>query len=111
MAAPFARRTAGPGREMLAAWAERTGRREAGQPCRGGLRFVFYGRVSTEDHQDPVTARARQREQAAALVAGHGRIVAEFFDIGQNRALAGHARRPPPWSPRWPTRTVAGTRL
>ena len=93
MAAPFARRTAGPGREMLAAWAERTGRREAGQPCRGGLRFVFYGRVSTEDHQDPVTARARQREQAAALVAGHGRIVAEFFDIGQNRALA-WARRP-----------------
>ena len=93
MAAPFAGRTAGPGREMLAAWAERTGRREAGQPCRGGLRFVFYGRVSTEDHQDPVTARARQREQAAALVAGHGRIVAEFFDIGQNRALA-WARRP-----------------
>ena len=25
------------------------------EPCRGGLRFAFYGRVSTEDHQDPVT--------------------------------------------------------
>jgi hypothetical protein len=38
-------------------------------------------------------SRARQREQAAALVAGRGRIVAEFFDIGQSRALA-WARRP-----------------
>ena len=93
MAAPFAGRTAGPGGEMLAAWAERTGRREAGQPCRGGLGFVFYGRVSTEDYQDLVTSRARQREQAASLVAGRGRIVAEFFDIGQSRTLA-WARRP-----------------
>ena len=49
---------------------------------RGGLRFVFYGRVSTEDWQDPVTSRARQREQAGALVRGHGQIVAEFFDVG-----------------------------
>ncbi len=40
-----------------------------------------------------MTSRARQREQAAALVAGHGRIVAEFFDIGQSRALA-WPRRP-----------------
>jgi len=29
---------------------------------------VFYGRVSTEDWQDPVTSRARQREEAEALV-------------------------------------------
>ncbi len=57
------------------------------------LRFVFYGRVLTEDYQDPVTSLARQREQAAALVAGRGRIVAEFFDIGQSRVLA-WARRP-----------------
>jgi site-specific DNA recombinase len=54
------------------------------------LRSAFYGRVSTEDWQDPVTSRARQREQAAALVAGRGRIVAEFFDVGKSRA--------PPWS-------------
>ena len=27
-------------------------------------------------------SRAPQRDQAAALVAGHGRIVAEFFDTG-----------------------------
>ena len=57
------------------------------------LRFAFYGRVSTEDHQDPVTSLARQRAQAGALVAGHGRIVAEFFDIGQSRTLA-WPRRP-----------------
>ena len=54
---------------------------------------MFYGRVSTEDYQDPVTSRARQRDQAGALVAGHGQIVAEFFDIGQSRTLA-WARRP-----------------
>ena len=47
----------------------------------------------TEDYQDPVTSRARQFDQAGALVAGHGRIVAEFFDIGQSRTLA-WARRP-----------------
>ena len=81
------------GEGSLLAWAERTGRRPAAEPGRGGLRFVFYGRVSTEDYQDPVTSRARQRDQAGALVAGHGRIVAEFFDIGQSRALA-WARRP-----------------
>ena len=37
---------------------------------RGGLRFVFYERVSTEDWQDPVTSRARQWEQARALARG-----------------------------------------
>ena len=74
-------------------WAERTGRGRVAGRERGGLRFAFYGRVSTEDHQDPVTSLARQQAQAAALVAGHGRIVAEYFDIGQSRALA-WARRP-----------------
>jgi len=57
------------------------------------LRFVFYGRVSTENRQDPVTSRSRQRDQAGALVAGYGRIVAEFFDVGQSRVLP-WARRP-----------------
>jgi site-specific DNA recombinase len=57
------------------------------------LRFAFYGRVSTEDYRDPVTSRARQLGQAGALVAGHGQIVAHFFDIGQSRTLA-WARRP-----------------
>src|SRR5690242_12403093 len=82
----------------LAAWAERSalrrsGRPPAGRPVRGGLRFVFYGRVSTEDWQDPVTSRARQREQAEALVRGHGQIVAELFDAGESRTVA-WARRP-----------------
>ena len=77
----------------LLAWAQGTGRRPAAVPGRGGLWFAFYGRVSTEDYQDPVTSRARQRDQAGALVAAHGRIVAEFFDIGQSRTLA-WARRP-----------------
>jgi site-specific DNA recombinase len=49
--------------------------------------------VSTEDWQDPVTSRARQREQAEALIRGHGGIVAEFFDEGQSRTVA-WGRRP-----------------
>jgi hypothetical protein len=61
-----------------------------GRACRvpaGPLRFAFYGRVSTEDYQDPVTSRARQLDLAGGLVAGYGRIVAEFFDAGQSRTL------------------------
>ena len=42
------------------------------------------------DRQDPVTSRARQREQAGALVRGHGVIVADFFDSGQSRTVAAH---------------------
>jgi DNA invertase Pin-like site-specific DNA recombinase len=49
--------------------------------------------VSTEDWQDPVTSRVRQREQAEALVRGHGHIVAEFFDEGESRSVA-WGRRP-----------------
>jgi site-specific DNA recombinase len=79
-----------PGCSALVLWA---GRRRAGGPARGGLRFAFYGRVSTEDWQDPVTSRARQREQAGALVRGHGIIVAELFDVGESRSVA-WARRP-----------------
>jgi hypothetical protein len=59
----------------------------------GGLRFAFYGRVSTEDWQDPVTSLAPQRAQAEALVRGHGRVAAEFSDAGQSRMVA-WARRP-----------------
>jgi hypothetical protein len=97
--------------DALAVWAEQTGRRRAAGHERGLLRFVFYGRVSTEDHQDPVTSRARQREQAAALMAGHGQIVAEFFDMGKAARWRGRgARRLPLWSRTWRTRTAAGTR-
>ena len=61
------------GASGLMAWAQESGRRRVkGPPALGGLRFVFYGRVSTEDWQDPVTSRARQREQAEVLVRGYG---------------------------------------
>ena len=77
----------------LTGWVERSGLRRAASPAQGRFRFAFYGRVSTEDWQDPVTSRARQREQAEALVRGHGHIVAEFFDVGETRKLA-WGRRP-----------------
>jgi site-specific DNA recombinase len=81
----------------LLGWAERSARRRAcivaEETVPGRLRFVFYGRVSTEDWQDPAMSRVRQREQAGAVVRGHGQIVAEFFDVGLTRKLA-WARRP-----------------
>ena len=79
--------------DRLEAWAENLGRRRGGTHGRGCLRFAFYGRVSTEDWQDPETSRARQLQQALMLVAGHGTIVAEFFDAGESRTLA-WGRRP-----------------
>jgi DNA invertase Pin-like site-specific DNA recombinase len=77
----------------LAAWAQRSRRRSDGRVTPGGLRFAFYGRVSTEDWQDPLSSRARQREQGGALARGYGQVVAEFFDIGWSRSVA-WARRP-----------------
>ena len=77
----------------LEEWAAGSGRRRPGGWSHGYLRFAFYGRVSTEDWQDPASSLTRQREQAWALVRGHGSIVAEFFDVGQSRSVA-WARRP-----------------
>ncbi|MFD5703278.1 recombinase family protein, partial [Streptomyces lasiicapitis] len=51
------------------------------------LRFAFYGRVSTEDQQDPAASRAWQLARATALTEAHGPVVAEYFDIGQSRAI------------------------
>ena len=95
-AAPVGMMAAGDqraGGDALAAWAESLSRRGQGMRGRGCLRFVFYGRVSTEDWQDPVTSRARQLQQAVMLTAGHGAIVAESFDTGESRALP-WTRRP-----------------
>jgi site-specific DNA recombinase len=95
-AAPMGMIAAGDQRtdgDALAAWAEGLASRRKGMQGRGCLRFAFYGRVSTEDWQDPVTSRARQLQQAIMLVAGRGTIAAEFFDTGQSRALP-WARRP-----------------
>jgi DNA invertase Pin-like site-specific DNA recombinase len=74
------------------AWAARLGRRDS-DPAGGSQRFAFYGRVSTEDWQDPESSRARQLDQARALVRGHGQVVAEFFDAGESRTVA-WGRRP-----------------
>ncbi len=51
------------------------------------LRFAFYGRVSTEDQQDPESSRNWQRTRAQALIEAHGHLVAEFFDVGHSRSL------------------------
>ncbi|WP_433305413.1 recombinase family protein [Actinoplanes sp. CA-030573] len=53
----------------------------------GGTRFAFYGRISTARFQDPVSSRAWQVEAAGRLVAGHGRVVVEFFDTAASRSL------------------------
>lgn len=51
-------------------------------------RFAFYGRVSTEDQQDPESSRAWQLTRARTLVEPRGGlIVAEYFDISHTRAL------------------------
>jgi site-specific DNA recombinase len=50
--------------------------------------FAFYGRVSTEDQQDPASSRAWQLRRALELIEPvGGAIVAEFFDVGQSRSL------------------------
>jgi site-specific DNA recombinase len=52
------------------------------------LRFAFYGRVSTEDMQDPTSSKQWQRSRADALIESVGGVVvAEYFDIGQSRSL------------------------
>ncbi|MEV6600077.1 recombinase family protein [Actinoplanes sp. NPDC051346] len=53
----------------------------------GGLRFAFYGRMSTVEYQDDLSSRAWQLDSALRLTAGHGVIVASFFDVGCSRSL------------------------
>lgn len=52
------------------------------------IQVAFYGRVSTEDQQDPDASKGWQLRRAKQLVepAG-GQIVEEFFDIGASRSL------------------------
>ncbi|MGH9091137.1 MAG: recombinase family protein, partial [Acidimicrobiales bacterium] len=51
-------------------------------------RFAFYGRVSTEDQQDPESSKAWQLSRSQSLIepAG-GVVVTEYFDIGRSRSL------------------------
>src|SRR5690349_18989734 len=52
------------------------------------LSFAFYGRVSTEDNQDPESSRRWQLSIANNLIAPHGAtITSQFFDVGQSRSL------------------------
>jgi site-specific DNA recombinase len=52
------------------------------------MRFAFYGRVSTEDMQDPASSKQWQMARAKALIEPHGgKIVREFFDVGTSRSL------------------------
>jgi site-specific DNA recombinase len=83
-------------RDVLQGWAGAPSRRRRGaQPevAVTGLRFAFYGRTSTAEFQDPVTSRAWQREMAESLIAGHGVIAGEFFDVGCSRRVP-WVRRP-----------------
>ncbi|HEV8571048.1 MAG TPA: recombinase family protein [Actinoplanes sp.] len=52
------------------------------------MRFAFYGRVSTEDNQDPQASYNWQFTRARGLIepAGHT-IAADFFDVGTSRSL------------------------
>ncbi len=51
-------------------------------------RFAFYGRVSTEDQQDPTSSLNWQLARSRQLIEpSDGEIVDEFFDIGQSRSL------------------------
>lgn len=51
------------------------------------VRFAFYGRVSTEDQQDPASSRLWQLDRSRQLIDGVGSVVEEYFDIGQSRSL------------------------
>lgn len=87
--------TAWPGyRGAVASWADRqpgpnrSRSRTTVNADAIGLRFAFYGRMSTEDFQDEASSRAWQRQAAGELVAGYGRIVAEYFDVRCSRRVA-----------------------
>lgn len=50
--------------------------------------LAAYGRCSTEDNQDPATSRGWQFGNASKFVGPYGgRIVEEYFDIGQSRSV------------------------
>jgi site-specific DNA recombinase len=52
------------------------------------VNFAFYGRVSTEDQQDPASSKQWQLSRAKSLIEPTGGIVvSEFFDIGQSRSI------------------------
>src|SRR5687767_347547 len=62
---------------------------EVAEPVEQGIgALAFYGRCSTEDNQDPEASLGWQLGNARKFVeAVGGRVVAEFFDIGQSRLV------------------------
>ena len=83
--------------DLFTAWLDRSPARSRvrGRHHRGiaaGLRFAFYGRISTDGYQDPASSRQWQYDQAVRLTAGHGPVVAEYFDVGYSRSLPWHRR-------------------
>jgi site-specific DNA recombinase len=52
------------------------------------LPFAFYGRVSTEDLQDPRASAAWQKGLSTQLIQPFGgKITSEFFDVGMSRSI------------------------
>jgi DNA invertase Pin-like site-specific DNA recombinase len=52
------------------------------------INFAFYGRVSTEDQQDPESSRGWQLTRSRALIESRGGvIVAEYFDVDDSRSI------------------------
>jgi site-specific DNA recombinase len=58
----------------------------------GELRVAFYDRISTGEYQDAASSRAWQLDSARQVIAGRGRIVVEYFDVGCSRRM--------PWTER-----------
>jgi site-specific DNA recombinase len=54
----------------------------------GLLRFAFYGRFSTKEHQDGDSSRRWQLECAGQVIAGFGSVVIEYLDAGVSRRRA-----------------------
>lgn len=81
------------GPDLLGIWVRQPnqrGRHRARRPTTSpppGIRFAFYGRVSTVDFQDRASSCRWRRNYAEDLIAGLGRIVAGFFDEGVSRRV------------------------
>jgi hypothetical protein len=89
--------TAAASDDLFSAWLDRSpartrvrGRHPA--DAASGPRFAFYGRISTDGYQDPASSQQWQYDQAVRLTAGHGPVVAEYFDAGYSRSLPWHQR-------------------
>src|SRR5215469_15628159 len=56
--------------------------------CLASIKFAFYGRVSTEDQQDPESSRSWQLTRWRALIEARGGVmVTEFLDVDKSRSI------------------------